>query len=186
MRRTALIVACLALPLAPPASAEPVPAPTLTISVEASGQPLPESTTTARWIVGGAGQQAELDVDAYNLPGMVTTIDAVWTSREVTVHPRIPAFEYEVTTSHEGPPASSLPASFSYGLRYREAGGRWTRWYDLAQAYEAGNPVQGVFREAAVGFASDRKKRVQLQFRVHTEIADASKEHQVWKLLANI
>ena len=187
MRRTAVLAVLLALVVVPRAeAAQTVPAPTLAISVKAQGQALPKSTVDGKWTVGNPGENAQLVIDARNAAGMVTVIDATWTSQTFRVYPQIPAFEYKIETTHQGAPSSSMPASFSYGFRYREAGGRWTPWYDRAEAYEAGKPLQGHFSEPAVTFASGRKKPMQFQFRIHSEIADTSNEHQVWSLLANI
>lgn len=177
---------CLALLTAPQASAESVPAPTVAVSVKAAGQSLPKNTTTATWVVGKPGHNAQLNIDAYNAPGVVTVVDALWTSREFRVYPKIPAFEFELTTTHSGSPTSSMPASVAYGLRYREAGRPWSAWFDQSQAYVAGVPLQGLFRDPKITFGTTPKRKVQFQFRVHSEIEDVSRETQTWKLLANI
>jgi hypothetical protein len=185
MRRTAVLAAVLAIAVVPRAeAAEAVPEPTLAVSVTAAGQPLPKATTTASWIVGTPGAIAKLTVDSYNVPGAVTTVDAVWTSRDVKVHGGIPAMEYKVQTTHQAAPTSSMPASVSYGIRWREAGGRWSPWYDVADVYESGNPLQGISEHVQLGFGTTRRKLVQFQFRIHTEMADVGKDHQEWDLLA--
>jgi len=187
MRRTAVVASLLALSLVTRAeAADAVPPPTVAVSVKASGVALPKATTTATWLVGGAGQQGELVIDSYNLPGMVTTVDALWTSRDFRVYAKIPAFEYIIETTHQGSPTSSMPAAISYGLRWRDAGGPWQPWRDVSEVYQAGFPLQGQQSGHDLTFRSAHKNKVQVQFRIHTEMTDGSKEHESWKVLANI
>ena len=186
MHRTAVLLSAVALLVASPAgAAEPVPEPTVVITVKVAGEQAPKATSSATWTVREKGGQAQLDVDARNLPGMVTVVEAVWTSPFFRVYPKVQAFEYNFETSHLGAPSSSMAASVTYGLRYREGSGRWTPWYDQMRPYAAGITVQGLRDLPRLTFPNGRKQLVQLQFRVRTELEDASRELQVWKLLAS-
>lgn len=178
--------ACLALAVAPHASAgNPAPSPTVSVSVTAAGHKLPPATTKAAWNAYGTdGQQAQLVVDIHNGPGMLSTVDALWTSRNYRVYPKIPAFRYKIETEHDATPTASTPASFTFGFRYRDAGKQWSRWYDQTEVYQSGQPLQGAFRDQKLTFGGTRATLKQLQFRIHTEIADVGKEHQVWTLVA--
>ncbi len=187
MRRGAVLAALLALLVVPRAEAAPtVPAPTLAITVKAQGQSLPKSTVDGAWKVGNPGENAQLVLTVRNAAGMVTVIDAVWTSQVFRVFPKIPAFQYQLENAHDGAPTSSMPAFYSSGYRYRNVGGAWTRWFDKAEVYQAGIPHQTRFSDPTVTFEKGRRTPVQFQFRIHTEIADTSVDQQMWSVLANV
>ena len=184
MRRLALVLASgLALGLAPQAGAAPaVPAPTVSVSVVAQGVSLPKNLTKAAWTVDNPGDDGELAIDAITPPGAVTTIDATWTSREIKAFRGLPELTVKGTGTHTGTPSASTPAGVTYGTRWRAAGGAWTRWYDVYRPYAAGS--SDGFELTFDYLLPKPPPRVQVQFRLHVELADPSREEQTWQLQA--
>ncbi len=182
---TGALAAALVATVAP-AGAAGVPAPTVTVKVTtAQGVVLPNALFSAAWHTASGGRTNELLVDGENVPGTVTTIDALWTSQVYRTLARIPALAYEPRTSHLGAPTSTMPASVSTGFRFRQVGRPWSAWFDVSYAYQAGSPVNGLAGDLSIP-SPYPGKAIQVQWRLHSEIADAAEETQSWKLLPNI
>ncbi len=176
-----------AFAIVPSAQADdPVPAPTVSVKVSAQGVTLPNSTMSAHWNGADRGHVGELIVDGHQLPATTTTIDALWTSKDFRTYAGIPALTFSALTTHQGVTSSSMPASLSFGLRFRAAGKSWQPWQDLSYAYSAGAVLDGYARKVDVFAPATPQHRVQVQWRMHTELSDVATEHQEWKLTANI
>jgi hypothetical protein len=144
---------------------------------------LPKTASSASWQYDHLGDDGTLTLDLKNPPGATTALDALWTSKDLRAYNAFTLLNYKATTTHTGVPTAGLPASFSWGFRYRPAGGRWSAWQDASASYTAGTP--GSYRLASsIVFYRVPAKRVQLQMRLHVEITDAAQETQSWQLQA--
>jgi hypothetical protein len=73
-------VASAAVVAASPASAAPVPPPTVRILTTVAGMALPVSTFSGSWQVSRPGRTAKLDISGVAPPASKTTVHAEWTS----------------------------------------------------------------------------------------------------------
>ncbi len=188
MRRTAALLGSLTLLVGVPAqaatrAAETPPAPTVTVNATVNGVTVTKALTKGSWTITNVGQIAQLNVDAHNLPGMLTTVDALWTSHGFTVYKGLPLLEYKAGASHLGYPTSSMPASFSYGFRTRVPGRAWGPWNDILVGYEAGTVEQGYSTDKKYLGTALRSGKVQVQFRMHLELTGVSRDSQTYWLI---
>jgi hypothetical protein len=178
----ALALAALAAPHADAAAATPVPAPTVHVTqTSATGKPPVKSEPKVRWSVVAPGKQAELYVDSTNLPGVTTTIDAVWTSRPVRVFANIKAVAWSTEMQRKGAPTGS--SSAGGGIRFRVAGGAWSPWRETTAPLPA-YVDQYVLGDAITPVRAE-KVTYQFQVRFHVVIGDVNKEVHQWKVRAN-
>jgi hypothetical protein len=187
-RRLALTLSavCLLGGAAPQATAaDAVPAPDVHVSVKAGGVSLPKSTTTASWVVGTPGIVANFNVKATNVQGAVTTIDALWTSRDFKVYDdNILTVEYTLDGMHKGLPDGTPQTGWIVSTRYRQAGGRWSGWQSDAFDYSA---AVTEIKTSGNRFNAhwNRKKLVQYQVNIHISMADAGNQEDYWTVRAN-
>ena len=187
MRRTAVAVTALVLLSASPharaARQDPVTAPTVNVAVTLQGQLLTKKTVQAEWTYDERGHIGQLDVDTVNPPGAVTTVDALWTSKDFLALRQFPQLVLELGASHDGAPSASMPATYTYGYRFRDAGRSWGMWHDTSAIAE---PVSKLAQVGVYAPGTPPKgKRVQLQWRLHIEAADVSRTTQRWLLRTN-
>jgi hypothetical protein len=182
MRRALALTAVLgALAVGVPegSAASAVPAPTYSIQSTLAGQKV-NTFFKGQWTVNRVGKSATFYESGTNPPGVVTTIDALWTSADVTVYKNIAAVAYNLANDHTGVGGGS---GFTAGIRVRTPGRAWGRWYDLQSTYQLGADHQ----EGGQKFASPvtLKGKRQFQFRLHSVIQDASTESESWTVYAN-
>jgi hypothetical protein len=192
MRRTAVTAAALLLLSASPharaARQDPVPPPTVDVAVTVQGQLVTKKAVQAAWTYDERGHLGQLDVDGISPPGGVLTVDALWTSKDFLALRQFPQLVLEATTSHAGAPSSSMPASFTYGYRFRDAGRAWGTWQDTSVSAESGSPLTTYSLKQQPVFAPGtplKGKRVQVQWRLHIESADPGRTTQQWVLRTN-
>jgi hypothetical protein len=176
----ALALAALLTPHAEAASA--VPAPTFTVTqTSPAGKPPVKQVPKVRWAVTIPGKQAELLVDSTNLPGVTTTIDALWTSKPVSIYANIKAVDWSTEISRTGAPTGS--ASASGGIRFRAGSGPWSPWHDTSSAM----PFTTQRFVLGDGIVPVRNEKVKYQFQVRFKvvIGDVNKEAQEWKVRVN-
>jgi hypothetical protein len=187
-RRLSLTLSALCLlgAAAPQASAaDPVPAPDVHISVQANGVPLPKSGAGASWVVGTPGIVANFNVKATNVQGAVTTIDALWTSRDFKVYDdNILTVEYTLDGKHKGLPDGTPRTGWIVSTRYRPAAGRWSGWQSDRFDYSAA--VTDI-KTSGNRFNArwNRKKLVQYQVKIHISMADAGNQEDYWTVRSN-
>lgn len=183
MRRLVLLpVLLLGIAVVPAQAADGVPAPTVTVRTTwaAGGFPV-KGLVTGRWRESVPGRLGTIIVSGSSVLGTTTTVDALWTSRTVTVYPDIPALAFKNDQlKHQGvPPGSCL---VSYGWRARVAGGRWGSWHDTSFALPPSVDAQA--GETRVpGWASH--SRYQFQWRLHVVVDDTSQVGFNWAVRAN-
>ena len=188
VRRLPLLLAALAAVAVVPAPAEaPVPPATFTVSVvsSATGTPLPKTLVTGKWYVDIPGDGGELDVDAKNLAGTVTTLDAVFTSRWTNAYRGFPVLVSRGGSTHTGYTSSTLAAETVVGLRYRYPGKPWSRWSEYSYVPEAGVGLDGGGTGGKfVVPVADKKRpsKVQLQWHLRSVLGDVSREVHWWQL----
>lgn len=188
MRRTALLLAALAaLSVVPSQADAAVPPATFTVSVVSSttGTPLPKTLVDGRWYVDIPGDGGELDIDAKNLPGTVTTLDALFTSRVTKAYRNFPVLVSRGGSSHTGYTSSSMPAEVVVGMRYRYPGRPWSRWQEYSYVSQAGVGIDGGGTGGKyVVPVADKKlpSKVQVQWHLHSVLSDVSREVHFWQL----
>ncbi len=192
MRRPAVAIAALLLlsasPHAQAVREAPVPAPTVNVAITFQGQLVTKQAVKAAWTFDDRGRVGELDIDAVNPPGTLLHVDALWTSKEFLAYRQFPQLVLEATTSHLGNPSSSLPSSFTYGYRMRDAGKAWGIWRETSVSAESGDPLTGYSLKEQPIFipgTPPKGKRVQVQRRLHIEAADPSRTAHTWLVRAN-
>ncbi len=192
MRRTAVAIAGLLLlsasPHAQAARQAPVPAPTVNVAITFQGQILTKTAVDAEWSYDDRGRVSQLDVDTVNPLGTVVTVDALWTSKEFLALRQFPQFTLKAKTFHSGSPSSSMPSSFTYGYRVRDAGKAWGAWRDTIVNAEAGNPGTSYTLDDqpfSTPGIPPKGKKIQLQWRLHIESADPSRDTHQWNLVTN-
>lgn len=179
------MAAGLAVTVVPHAqAAAPVPAPTVSWSVTGpAGVALPKALTKASWSVDVPGDGGSLAIDTVNPAGATTVVDATFTTRPIRAYKGFQLLSYKGETTHTGVPTSSMPASFSYGVRWRKAGTKtWSAWQDSSRGYPAGGP--GGYLEYLGFRLPDPPKLVQVEFRLHVEVTDVAHEVEEWQLQA--
>lgn len=188
MRRPLLLLAALVAVAGAPAPADAaVPPATFTVSVvaPATGTPLPKTLSRGTWSIDIPGDGGQLDVDAVNPPGAVTTLDATFTSRWTKAYRNFPVLIYRGGSSHTGFTSASLPAETTVGLRYRYAGKPWSRWTEYSYVAQAGLGVDGGGGGGKyVVPVKDRllPSQVQVEWHLHSVIGDVSREVHQWQL----
>lgn len=190
MRRTAAVLALvmLASPQARASRADPVPAPTVNVAITVQGVLVTKQPIKAAWSYDERGRIGQLDLDAVNPPGAVLTVNALWTSKDFLALRQFPQLVLEATAGHTGTPTSSMPASVSYGYRFRDAGRAWGAWQDTFVSREAGNPLSGFDLTQLGVYAPDipkSGKQVQVQWRLRVDVADPGREAHRWLLRTN-
>lgn len=188
MRRTALpLAAAAALATVPAQADEKVPPATFTYKVvnAVTGTSMPRALITGTWYVDVPGDGGELDIEAENLPGTVTTLDATFTSRVTKAYRDFPVLIYRGGSSHTGYTSASMPAETTVSLRYRYPGKAWSRWTDYSYVPQAGVGLGGGGTGGTyVVPVADKKlpSKVQVQWHLHSVLGDVSRELHTWQL----
>lgn len=175
-------VLLLALPTLPARAADAVPAPTVSVRTTWAAGAFPvKGLVKAGWRESVPGRLGTILVSGDSVAGTTTTIDALWTSRDVTVYRDIPALAFKnEQLKHQGMPPGSCVVS--YGWRSRTAGGTWSAWHDTTFALPASVDAQA--GETRVpGWAT--RARHQFQWRLHVVVDDTSQVGFNWAVRAN-